>query len=98
MINEKKRSIKNILVYHNSKNLFRAERIHKDIHVDNTYVIVASGMTVWVTLDTGLGAGSNVQRVAVAGVKSEGCEGGVRGAALGSLLYTRTGRTRDDRD
>lgn len=52
---------------------------------------VASGMTVWVTLDTGLEAGSNVQRVAVAGVKSEGCEGGVRGAALGSLLYTENG-------
>lgn len=61
--------------------MFRAKRIHKNIHVErNTYDIVADSMTVWVALDTGLGTGSNVQRVGAAGVKSEGCdeEGGER--------------------
>lgn len=80
MINEKMIKIYSFFI-NNSKNLFRAKRIHKNIHEERyTYGIVAGGMTVWVALDTGLGAGSNVQRVGAAGVKSEGCdkEGGER--------------------
>lgn len=54
---------------------------------------VVDSMTVWV-VDTELETGLDVQGAAQ---QAEGCERGWE-AALGSLLYMRTDRTRDDRD